>query len=152
VRTLLLILLPAAAAFGIWQYFDDGAPDQSRQDGERGVEREAPGDAHAYARGSIRYGTLMVTVQTPDGGIPEGIEVGYFEPFRDNPRLVYADRNGKRTFTDAPLGKIDVIAQAPGYKRAKRACILQAGITESVKLFLEPGDSDLDAKLPPDGG
>ncbi len=149
-RTLLLILLPAAAAFGIWQYFDDGAPEAEREDRPR-VERDSPNDPRAYARGRIRYGTLIVSVQTREGTIPEGIEVGYFEPYRDAPRLVYADRNGRRTFTDAPLGEIEVIAQAPGYKRAKRKAVLQAGIQESVKLFLLPGDGDLDAKLPSDG-
>ena len=60
-------------------------------------------------------GTLVIRVMTPDSmPLPPGTRAGYVE--RDVRRLRPAASDGTFRFSDAPLGRVEVVAQAEGYQ------------------------------------
>lgn len=94
------------------------------------------GDPGAPAWMRLRYGTLTFRLRAPDGSVPPGAQVGYQTP--RGPRLYYVDPQGVRTLTDAPLGELTLVAQAPGYEPLQRVTRLEAGVTEEALVVLTP--------------
>ncbi len=103
--------------------------------------RVAPAGSGARAPAEVpedgpRTGTLTVYATTPDGKVAKGTEVGYVEG--DHVRLLYAGEDGRRTFADAPLGDVTVVAKAPGCPEVRTRRFLTPGVPEEVRMILHP--------------
>lgn len=95
------------------------------------------GDPEAPASLRHRAGTLTFRVRAPDGSVPPGAQVGYETP--KGARLYYVDAaTGTRTLSDAPLGEVMLLAQAPGFALIRRPTRITGGLTEELLFNLVP--------------
>jgi hypothetical protein len=151
-RTTILALITLLLAWGVWQIVGDHGP--ADVDG-LGVEDEsvssdprvAESEAAAYSPGALpTSGTLRIKVTSKSGHVPGEAKVGYI--FGGRERLRAVDALGLAVFTDAPLGKLEVVGRAPGFLVGTRLCFLNAGVPVSVILRLEL-DEDSDVLIEP---
>jgi hypothetical protein len=77
---------------------------------------------------------LTLQAKTPSGEVPDGTEVGY--RVGDGYRWRYADKQGRQTFTDAPIGTLEVMARAPGFADTKGTVVVIAGLAAERLLLL----------------
>jgi hypothetical protein len=131
VVTVLLAVLVAAAAYLVLIRGEAG-PD----DGESVVPGQQDWEREQNPALFQKTGTLVVRVRAPDGSVPPGAEVGYVQD--GERRLALADAVGKATFSDAPVGRLQVVARAPGFQEASQTRELMAGIQLEVLLFVTP--------------
>jgi hypothetical protein len=68
--------------------------------------------------------------------VPTGTEVGYRKDGAS--RVRYAEPTGRRMFGDAPLGRIEVFARAPGYAEVTQTVVIEAGVPAETVLLLRP--------------
>jgi hypothetical protein len=108
-------------------------------------ERELAENPHLL----LKEGVLTIRVLTAEQTVPTGAEVGYRHDGKL--RLVYARERGEREFSDAPLGRIEVVARAPGYAEATRVVEMVPGVPEVAVLTLEP-EGRAPAPPPPEQG
>lgn len=142
-RIALLVLLTAALAWGVWMLV--GTTDTADSDGIS-LDDEAPAegpdpritasDERAYAPGTMPTTTrLTITVTSFSGHVPEGARAGYVYGGREILRS--ADARGRVTFTDAPLGMVEIVARAPGFERGSQRRYLNAGLATDVPMALK---------------
>lgn len=131
-RTLVLLLAFGASAVTVALLLRPGAAER----GPSALGAAAQGDPNAPAWMRLRYGTITVRVNAPDGTVPPGAQAGY--ETEGAPRLYYVDAQGARVLTDVPLGEVRLVAEAPGFQRLTRAARLEPGVPEEVRLVLTP--------------
>ncbi len=131
-RLVLLLALTGALAYGVWTLLGDGGDHPAQQLGEP----EAPAPAPATGPRPVpRTVTLVLTVRTEASTIPQGTVAGYRWGGDDRVRPV--DGRGRVTFTDAPTGKLSVIARAPGYEETVQERYLTGGVPTDAILVLK---------------
>ena len=83
-------------------------------------------------------GTLVIRVKTGDGSaLPAATKAGYQRP--GGPlRMRAPSPDGTFRFSDAPVGELDVTAEANGYRTAKNTVTLDPGVPTETVLTLEP--------------
>ena len=82
-------------------------------------------------------GTLIIRVRTPDSmPLPPGTRAGYVEGLERRMRPPAGD--GTFRFTDAPVGKLDVIAEAEGYRPGTSVAIVTPQVPTEISVTLEP--------------
>ena len=137
-RLAILLLVTGLLAWGVLQIVGDDGPATS---GDLGVP-PGPG-AEVEGAGSPRpagptTGVLEVTVLSKSGHVPMGAEAGYRDALED--RWHRADERGRVLFTDAPLGKLEILGRAPGFTPASQRRFVNPGLRVSVILVLEKDD------------
>ncbi len=139
-RVFALLALILLLAWGVWQLVgDDDLLSQSPTELDGTPDGPDPGvqaaDERVYAPGTLpTTGTLVVTVMSMSKHIPEGARAGYVYGGRD--RLRPVNERGQVTFSDAPLGYVDVVARAPGFERKAQRYYLNAGVPAEVPMVL----------------
>jgi hypothetical protein len=131
VRTL-IVLVAVLLAGALWFLLSPGtrtSPGPRTRDPAEVELEENP----TLARG---HEALTIWARAPDGSTPPGTEVGYRKD--KSIRWLYAEADGHRTFTDAPLGEYEVVARAPGYPLVERKVVVTAGVLAEVTLLLRP--------------
>ncbi|MBL9087560.1 MAG: hypothetical protein JNM10_10490 [Planctomycetia bacterium] len=127
---LTVALLTAGAAFLFAPRGTDGpATDQT------GVAMESVDDR---ARPQERTtGKLVIRVLTEDGRpLPPGTRAGYVR-YGDR-RLRAAATDGTFPFADAPVGRLEVTAEAPGYLAPAVTAVLTPGVPTEATIVLAP--------------
>ncbi len=131
-RTLLLLALTITLAYGIWTLLGD--------DGEAPVAapEELPAEAPTETQGGApvpQTVTLVLIVRTAASTIPQGTVAGY--TWGGDDRLRPVDKTGRVMFTDAPTGKVTLLARAPGYETVRQERYLTGGVPTDAILTLE---------------
>ncbi len=136
-----LILLTLVLAFGVWKLVGDEeslrAPAPSEIDPPEPQDpRVAETEKRAYPTGSLPTSTtLTVRVLSRSGHVPDKAEAGYV--FGGRERLRRVDARGLVTFTDAPLGELEIVGRAPGFERSSQRRYLNAGLSTEVVMALK---------------
>ena len=140
-RPILLVLITLALAWGVWHVFGDEDVIPSIED-EEGTPTEGPdpritaSDERVYAPGTMPTTTrLTIRVTSISGHVPHAAKAGYIYGGREVLRDV--DERGQVTFTDAPLGMVEIIARAPGFERGSQRRYLNAGLASEVPMVLK---------------
>lgn len=82
-------------------------------------------------------GKLVVRVVTEDGRpLPKGTRAGYVR-YGDR-RLRFAAADGTFPFADAPVGRLEVTAEAPGYLAPTVTAVLTPGVPTEATVILAP--------------
>jgi hypothetical protein len=145
VRLLAVLAVTVALAWGVLRLLGNDEP--APQVPEDAPGRNAPVDAHTgRPLPAPRTGTLVVTVRSRAGRIPRGARGGYRVGGVDRLRPVNA--RGQALFTDAPLGELETVAQAPGFRPVRQKRFLTAGLRLDAMLVLEPEEK---TSPPPSG-
>ena len=85
---------------------------------------------------------LVIRVKTADGkDVPEGTRAGYTR-FGGADRLRLVGPDGACRFTDAPVGRIEAIAEAAGYERGRTTTIVVPGVPNEAVLTLTAAKSE----------
>ena len=140
-RVVVLALITLALAWGVWQLVGDeeSLPSFPQDEGppEEGPDpRITASDERVYAPGTMPTTTrLTITVTSFSGHVPEGARAGYVYGGREILRKV--NERGQVTFTDAPLGMVEIIARAPGFERGSQRRYLNAGLSSEVPMALK---------------
>ena len=139
-RLALILFLTAGLAWIVLQVVGDDGADVP-------TDLAAPQDAanagaagHTGPRAALTTGVLDVTVTSRSGHVPRGAQAGYRSGLED--RLRPVDERGHVIFTDAPLGNLEVLARAPGFRPATQKRFLNAGLQLSVLLRLEKEEGE----------
>jgi len=139
-RTALLTVVTLLLAWGVWQVVggEDLLPSTDPvEDGPLGGPDPSitASDERTYAPGTMpTSGTLVVRVLSKSGHVPEGARAGYVYGGRD--RLRPVGERGQVTFTDTPLGSLEIVGLAPGFGRMAQRHYLNAGVPSEVLLVL----------------
>jgi hypothetical protein len=73
-------------------------------------------------------GTLRIRVRTEDGTpVPPGTRAGFLRP-GGTPRMRLAGGDGTFLFTDAPVGLVDLVAEADGWRTARGQVSVVPGV------------------------
>jgi len=154
-RLVVLSLLTLALAWGLWHVLGDEesvpALFPEEQDQPEGPDpRITASDERVYAPGTMpTTTTLKITVTSFSGHVPVQSRAGYVYGGREHLRDV--NERGQVTFTDAPLGIVEIIARAPGFERGAQRRYLNAGLTTEVTMALKlEKDHDPDKMEPKD--
>lgn len=143
-RLVLLTLLTAVLAWGVWTFLgdsDEHVPEEPPVVEPPRTPPPDPENERAVNRAKLTTSTLVITVRDPKGKVPQGATAGYRYAGEDRLRLVNAQ--GKVRFTDAPLGTVTIVAKAPGFRADDQRHPLQAGVRSDVIFVLRPeGDGD----------
>jgi hypothetical protein len=124
-----LALLAVVLAGSLWFFLTrQERPDVPRTRDPSEVERE---ENPTLTRG---HEVLTLWAHTPDKIVPPGTEVGYRT--KEGVRWRFVDPNGRQMYTDAPLGRLEVLAKAPGYPEVKSVVILEPGVPAETVLLL----------------
>lgn len=93
---------------------------------------------HEGARAQERTtGKLVIRVRTEDGRpLPAGTRAGYVR-YGDR-RLRAAATDGTFPFADAPVGRLEVTAEAPGYLAPAVTAVLTPGVPAEATIILAP--------------
>ncbi|MDA1194818.1 MAG: hypothetical protein O2894_06505 [Planctomycetota bacterium] len=138
-RALLFVVAILVVGWAISQVaFDDRGrrPVLDTDVGEGPDPRVTATDERTYRPGTMPRSTmLVVTVTSASGHVPAGARAGYIFGGRENLRA--ADARGQVTFTDAPLGEIEIVARAPGFERGAQRRYLNAGLRTDVIMALQ---------------
>lgn len=140
-RVAVLTLITLALAWGVWQLVGDeeSLPSFQESDGppEEGPDpRITASDERVYAPGTMPTTTrLTITVTSLSGHVPERARAGYVYGGREILRKV--NERGQVTFSDAPLGMVEIIARAPGFERGSQRRYLNAGLASEVPMALK---------------
>jgi hypothetical protein len=137
VRFFLLTMLTILLAWGAWTILRDPAETTSHlgpPPEDMAPEEDPDAIDGETRRARLTTGTLVVTVRTPDGSVPADARAGYRYGGEDRWRRV--NRTGEARFTDAPLGLLEVQAQAPGYTSGSQQYTVMAGVRADVVLLL----------------
>ena len=116
-RRLLLILVIASALAAIaYALLGRGEPRPPRPLPEQDVAPEPPKAAEPDAiPAAATTATLVLRVRVPEGlSLPKGAEAGYRRFGNERRRALGAD--GTVRFTDVPVGLIDLVAEAEGFR------------------------------------
>ncbi len=131
---LTVALLTAGAAFLLTPRRSDApATDQT------GVAMDPVGDP---GRDSVRAqerttGKLVIRVVTEDGRpLPSNTRAGYVR-YGDR-RLRFAATDGTFPFADAPVGRLEVTAEAAGYLAPAVTAVLTPGVPTEATIVLAP--------------
>ena len=82
-------------------------------------------------------GTLIIRVRTPDATpLPHDTRAGYLTG--SDRRMRPAAGDGTFRFSDAPLGRIEVVATADGYREGTGVAMVQPLVPAEVLVTLEP--------------
>jgi hypothetical protein len=134
VRTLNVLLLVVLLAGGLWAWLGTRptappAPDEEGAAPRDGTEAPLPP--------APVTGSLVVRVRTSDGSpLPAGTQAGYTR--FGSPRLRSAAPDGTFPFSDAPTGRIEVTAQAPGWTVEDVTVTLVPGVPAEAVVTLTP--------------
>lgn len=132
-RTLFLIALTVALAYGIWTLLgDDGEPPAPLPE-EVPAQEPAATPAGTPAPKTV---TLVLIVRTSASTIPKGTVAGY--RWGGDDRLRPVGETGRVMFTDAPTGQVTLLARAPGYEPIEQQRYLTGGVPTDAILTLEP--------------
>lgn len=141
-RIVLLTLLTLVLAWGIWQLVGDDESLPAFDETIEGAPEEGPdpritaSDERVYEPGTMPTTTrLTITVTSFSGHVPAGARAGYVYGGRE--RLREVDERGQVTFTDAPLGMVEIVARAPGFERGSQRRYLNAGLPSEVPMALK---------------
>jgi hypothetical protein len=131
----LVVLLALLLAGGLWWLLTGGpSSGGGRPSGPSLSEAEKDDPDVLYlTRGS---GAVTLWVKTQDGGVPLGAEVGLRH--RGKTVWLYADHRGRRLFTGAPLGRVQAVAKAPGYRETVTDVVVDPGFVSDSTLVLTP--------------
>ena len=134
-RTLWLLLLAAALAWGTWAllFQEDDSGEAIPSSVEDTQQPEGP--PVNPTRAGPTTGTLAITVRTTNGHIPARAQAGFRH--QGATRLKPLDELGRALFTDAPLGDLVAVATAPGYVESTQPRYLTSGIRTDVVLRLQ---------------
>ncbi|MFO0932578.1 MAG: carboxypeptidase-like regulatory domain-containing protein [Planctomycetota bacterium] len=127
---LTVALLTAGAAFLLTPRRSDApATDQT------GVAMDPVSDRPQVPERSS--GKLVLRVVTEDGRpLPKGTRAGYVRYGDRRLRLAAAD--GTFPFADAPVGRLEVTAEAPGYLAPAVTAVLTPGVPTEATIVLAP--------------
>lgn len=143
-RTLLLVLLTLGLAVGLVYLLgdDDVVPSFEDESTTEGLPAEGPdpritaSDERSYAPGTMpTTTTLTITVTSASGHVPYGAKAGYMYGGREVLRAV--NQRGQITYTDAPLGTLEILARAPGFEPGSQRRYLNAGLASEVVMALK---------------
>jgi hypothetical protein len=82
-------------------------------------------------------GTLVIRVRTPDAvPLPANTRAGYVDAGQRRLRAVASD--GTFRFSDAPLGKLEIVAEAEGYRPGSGVAVVQPLVPAEIVVTLEP--------------
>jgi hypothetical protein len=127
---LVVLSLAGAGALAYWLL----APNESESDEANKPVPVAPPER---ASPTPTTGTLIIRVRTPDSmALPSDTKAGYVDG--GERRLRPAARDGTFRFSDAPLGRIEVVATAEGYRDGTSVAVVQALVPTEVLVTLEP--------------
>jgi hypothetical protein len=134
VRVVNVLLLLVLLAGGLWVWL-----------GTRPTRPPAPDEEGAVVHGPSEAplppvpvtGSLLIRVRTADGSpLPAGTEAGYAR--FGSPRLRAPAPDGTFPFSDAPVGRLDVTAQAPGWTAETVPVTLVPGVPAEAIVTLSP--------------
>ena len=131
VNVLLLVLLLAG---GLWVWLGS-RPARPPAPDEEGAA--APTPAEAPLPPAPVTGSLLIRVRTSDGTpLPAGTEAGYqrFGSLRLRP----PGKDGTFPFSDAPVGRLEVTAKAPGWSAEMVVVTLVTGVPAEANVTLTP--------------
>ena len=129
------LLLACGAAAALWfGILDRPAP----VSGPEAVEAPAGGASQPeVAVREPKRGTLVVRVRTEDGSpLPPGTQAGYLVGRMERVRSAADD--GTFRFADAPLGDVELIAKADGYRLGSGRARVVAGLSTEAVVVLVP--------------
>jgi len=132
-RLLLLLAVTLALAYGVWTFLGDEETPHTPSGVEPAPTAEAPDTPKPPP--IVTTVTLVLTVRTEAGTIPQGTLAGYSWGGEDRLRTVGA--TGRLTFTDAPAGPLTLVARAPGYEPIEQKRYLTAGVPSDAILILK---------------
>jgi hypothetical protein len=131
VNVVLLVVLLGGA---LWAWLGT-RPDRPPVPEEPGVADATP--AEAPIPPAPVTGSLMIRVRTADGAPPPaGTQAGYAR--FGSLRLRTAAPDGTFPFSDAPVGRLDVTAQAPGWTAETVTVTLVPGVPAEAVVTLAP--------------
>jgi len=132
-RLLIVLVVTCALAWGLLRLLgDEGAPTSPVPEEARPPEpAAAAGPTHEIPTTV----TLVLTVQTEGGNIPQKTRAGY--RYAGDDRLRTVDRQGRVMFTDAPTGRVTLVARAPGYEEILQQRYLTGGLRTDAVLTLK---------------
>ena len=134
-RTLWLVLLTGALAWGLWSVLGDAeTPDTGLLPSDPVDQDPVPQETRPRVYRTT--GTLRITVRQDGGPAPEGTKAGY-RLLSGGGRMKPVNDLGEVRFTDAPLGKLTVVAESPKGREAEQARFLTSGIPLDIVLVLE---------------
>ena len=136
--TILLVFLAAAGAYLLLG--GPAAPPPAPPAAE--VEPPPPPPpSETRTRPLATTGTLVIRVTTEDGkDLPEGTRAGYAK-YGGPPRMRSQGGDGRFLFTDAPVGEIEVIAEAKGYREVRQRVVVQPGVPAETVVVISPLES-----------
>jgi hypothetical protein len=133
VRAVNLVLVLLVLGGGLWWVFASKSPRPPAVE-EEGIP--APSPASPLPATPVT-GSLVIRVRTADGSpLPAGTEAGYFR-FGDL-RSRVAAQDGTFPFSDAPVGRLDVTAKAPGWSGDTVPVSLVPGVPAEAIVTLTP--------------
>lgn|GEM_PF-3080425 len=127
---LTVAILTAAVAFFFAPRGRDGpAPDQTGAAHDPAADPERPPERTT--------GKLVIRVVTTDGKpLPAATLAGYVR--YGERRMRRAATDGSFPFADAPVGRLDITAEAPGYLAETVATVLTPGVPAEATVSLTP--------------
>jgi hypothetical protein len=139
VRWTTVCLLIALAAAGLWLWLG-GTP--TRPPTPEPEPRPPPAPYLPPRPPPPTTGTLVIRLKMDDGTeVPAGAKAGYQRP--GGPlRMRAPSPDGTFRFSDAPVGTLDIVAEANGYRTAKNTVNLDPGIPTETILTLTPAPTD----------
>ena len=139
VSTVLLVLVACGAGY-LW-LGEPGAPPPTAPSPEVDRPPPPPPPSETRTRPLATTGTLRIRVSTEDGkDLPADARAGYAK-YGGPPRMRSHDGDGTFLFTDAPVGEIEVIAEAKGYRETRQRVVVQPGVPAETVLVVPPLDS-----------
>lgn len=140
-RIVLLVLVTAVLAWGVWSFFTEPQAEAPQEPDPATIEPTplTPEDERANSRARLTSATLVVTVRDAKGAVPPRAQAGYRHGGED--RLRYVNKEGRVRFTDAPLGTLTVIARAPGFQAGEQERPMTAGVPADVFFVLRPAEA-----------
>ncbi len=133
-RLLIVLALAGLLSWGVWSFFgDQGEPAPTRPEAPRPTP---PAHADPTTHAIPTTVTLVVTVQTEAGSVPQKTRAGY--RVGGEARLRTVDAQGRVMFTDAPTGPVTLVARAPGYEDVLQQRYLTGGLRTDALLQLKP--------------
>ena len=87
-------------------------------------------------------GTLVIRLKMSDGSeVPAGAKAGY-QRLGGPLRMRAPSPDGTFRFSDAPVGPLEVVAEAKGWRPAKTIVNLDPGVPAETVLTLTPAETD----------
>lgn len=140
-RVLPALLAATVAGLAVWLWLGEGGTPPPRVAApEADAIPASPPPPEGPPRVVPTTGTLVIRVTTEDGtAIPAGAKAGYTRPGGAS-RLRGPGPDGTIRFTDAPVGELDLIAEAEGYKRGTARVVIVPGVAAEAVVSVAPVD------------